>query len=231
MLKLWFAIALVSVARPALADDPKCTITKINGQSTSIDVANVWAKGDRWAEYNCRSDGQKAAKKWADDNAVCKKKGDAIKWSTAMGKPGAEKKWDSTAMCDGPSSGAGGGDARPGPSPSAGAAWDSTGWQKLGSRTVAGKTIDTDTITVGSYKGRFGKLTMVVLDSDLELYDFTIEFATGREFKPVVRHTFKEGSRTRVIDLPGDDRVIKKVTMRYKNVAGGGTAKVEIWAK
>jgi hypothetical protein len=40
---------------------------------------------------------------------------------------------------------------------------------------------------------------------------------------------FKEGSRTRVVDLPGDDRVIKAINLRYKNLPGGGRAKVEVW--
>jgi len=106
--------------------------------------------------------------------------------------------------------------------------WDSTGWVKLGERSVAGR-YDHDTITVGKYEGRFSKLTLVVEKSDLELLDFEVTFDSGRSFRPGLRHYFKEGARTRVIDLPGDDRVIKKIDLRYKNVAGGGSATVEIW--
>jgi hypothetical protein len=110
------------------------------------------------------------------------------------------------------------------------AAWDSSGWQMLGERYVSGR-YDRDRISVGSYKGRFSKLTLVVLDSDLELLDFEIAFDRGRTYRPALRHTFREGSRTRIIDLPGDDRVIKQIEMRYKNLAGGGSAKVQVWAK
>lgn len=108
--------------------------------------------------------------------------------------------------------------------------WDSTGWRLLGERSVAGR-YDHDTIMVGAYKGRFEKLSMVVLDSDLELVDMSVKFASGRPYHPTTRHFFKEGSRSRIFDLPGDDRVIRQIDLRYKNVPGGGSAKVQIWAR
>jgi hypothetical protein len=111
-----------------------------------------------------------------------------------------------------------------------GAAWDSSGWRMLGERYVSGK-IDRDRIVVGSYKGKFQKLTMVVLDSDIELLDFEITFERGPTWHPVLRHYFKEGQRTRLIDLPGDERVIRYIDMKYKNLPGGGSAKVQVWAR
>lgn len=113
--------------------------------------------------------------------------------------------------------------------PPSDAGWDSSGWRLLGERSVAGR-YDHDTIAVGAYKGRFDKLTMVVTDGDLELIDLEIKFATGRSHHPTTRHFFREGSRSRVFDLPGDDRVIRSVELRYKNV-GKGSAKVQIWAR
>jgi hypothetical protein len=47
----------------------------------------------------------------------------------------------------------------------------------------------------------------------------------------VDQHCFKEGQRTRAIDLPGDDRVIKFVGLRYRDLPGGGRAKAQVWAK
>jgi hypothetical protein len=110
------------------------------------------------------------------------------------------------------------------------AGWDSSGWQLLGERSVTGR-YDHDTITVGAYKGRFDKLSMVVLDSDLELLDLEVRFKTGRPYHPATRHHFREGSRSRIFDLPGSDRVIRSIELRYKNVPGGGNAKVQIWAR
>ena len=108
--------------------------------------------------------------------------------------------------------------------------FDNKGWQKLGERTVNGKA-DHDRITVGRYKGRFSKITLVVYDSDLELEDLEVKFAKGEPWHPEVRHIFKEGERSRVIDFPGDERAIKFIDIKYKNLPGGGKAKVQIWAQ
>nr|HEX4312597.1 hypothetical protein [Kofleriaceae bacterium] len=105
--------------------------------------------------------------------------------------------------------------------------WDNHGWTKLGERTVNGK-VDHDRIDVGAYDGRFSKLTLVVERDEIELLDFEITFGNGERFHPDVRYIFKEGSRTRAIDLPGDDRVIKNINLKYRNVRGG-QAKVEVW--
>ena len=83
--------------------------------------------------------------------------------------------------------------------------WDSKGWVKLGEREVNGR-VDRDRIDVGRYDGKFAKLTLVVENSDLELLDFEVTFGNNERFHPEVRHIFKEGARTRVIDLPGDDQ-------------------------
>ena len=110
----------------------------------------------------------------------------------------------------------------------AGPGWDSKGWVKLGDREVNG-TYDHDKIEVGKYEGKFTKLTLFVEKSEIELLDFEITFGNGERFHPEVKFFFKEGSRTRVIDLPGDERMIKNINLRYRNVGGGGRAKVEVW--
>jgi hypothetical protein len=106
--------------------------------------------------------------------------------------------------------------------------WDSTGWTKLGERTVNGR-VDRDTIEVGRYEGRFSKITLVVENSDIELLELSMRLNRGEVFNPRVQHFFREGQRTRVIDLPGDDRVIKWIDLKYRNLRGGGEAKVEVW--
>ncbi|MFN0248273.1 MAG: hypothetical protein ACKV2T_15380, partial [Kofleriaceae bacterium] len=107
--------------------------------------------------------------------------------------------------------------------------WDSKGWTLLGTREVDGR-VDRDRIEVGRYEGKFTKMTIVVRDSDLELIDFGVKFARGPEWKPNVAHYFRESQRTHVIDFPGDERVIKHIDFKYRNLPGGGRAKVEVWA-
>jgi hypothetical protein len=118
---------------------------------------------------------------------------------------------------------------RPGPRPPVTVNWDSKGWTMLGARDVDGR-VDRDRIEVGRYEGRFSKMTIVVRDSDLELLDFAVKFARGPEWKPAVAHYFRENQRTHVIDFPGDERVIKYIEFKYRNLPGGGKAKVEVWA-
>jgi hypothetical protein len=110
-------------------------------------------------------------------------------------------------------------------------AWDSTGWTMLGERRVDGRREDADRIQVSRWDRKFRRLTLVVLDSDLELNDLSIKFGRGEPFRPEVRQVFRENSRTKVIDLPGDDRVIRWIEFKYKNTPGGGPARVQMWAR
>jgi hypothetical protein len=107
---------------------------------------------------------------------------------------------------------------------------DRTGWDKLGERMVDGK-VDRDTIPVGRADGRFSRVMLVVEHSALELFDVDIVFADGSKHSPGTRLVFTKDTRSRMIDLPGDKRVIKQVTFKYGNLPGGGRAQVELWAR
>ena len=104
----------------------------------------------------------------------------------------------------------------------------------LGEREVHGHgREDVDRIEVGRREGRFQKLTIVVMDSDLEMIDFLVKFERGEPFHPGVSQFFREGTRTRVIDLPsyGDGRTIRWIEFKYRNLPGQGHARVQVWAK
>jgi hypothetical protein len=107
--------------------------------------------------------------------------------------------------------------------------WDDKGWTMLGEQEVNGAN-DMDNIVVKTSE-KFAKLTLVVLDSDLVLDRIEVAFRKGKSLKIDVGHTFKEGARTRAIDLPGDRRHITQIVLHYGNLAGGGRAKVQIWGK
>ena len=103
-------------------------------------------------------------------------------------------------------------------------------WQKLGERTVNGR-IDKDVIEVGADDGLFTAIQVKVEGSALDMYDIKVVFASGKPFSPSTRLRFNKDSSSRVIDLPGDKRVIKRVEFKYGNVPGGGNARVELWGK
>jgi hypothetical protein len=118
------------------------------------------------------------------------------------------------------------------PPPVAGPVWDSNGWTMLGEREVHGHGREnSDRIEVGRYEGKFTKMTVVVLDADLEMIDLSVKFGRGEPWHPQVSQFFREGTRTHVIDFPGDERVIKHIDFRYRNLPGAGHAKVQVWAK
>src|SRR5688572_5015297 len=105
-----------------------------------------------------------------------------------------------------------------------------TGWDKLGERWVHGKA-DRDVIHVGRRDGRFTRLLLVVEHSALVLDDIVITFGDGSTWSPRTRLVFDEQTRSRVIDLPGEARFIRKITVRYGNLSGGGRAQIELWAR
>jgi hypothetical protein len=110
------------------------------------------------------------------------------------------------------------------------AVWDNKGWTYLGEQLVHGKR-DHDTIKVGKDAGVFNKITIVVEDSDLQMYDVIVKFGNGESFEPKTKLHFKEDSRTRAIDLPGNARWIEKVEFYYGNLGRRGKARVELWGQ
>lgn len=109
-------------------------------------------------------------------------------------------------------------------------AWDPSGWVLIGETWVDGKS-DMDRIQVGKQEGKFSQLMLVVEKSDLEMIDMEIEFQNGRKMSPEVRQFFRENTRTRAIDFPREAHVIKNITFHYKNLPGGGRARVAIYGK
>ena len=104
------------------------------------------------------------------------------------------------------------------------------GFEKLGERVVDGK-VDRDRIGVGRADGRFKRVAIVVEESAAELFDVEITFGDGDVFRVPTRLVFDRNTRSRVIDLPGGDRVIRHVDFKYGNLPGGGRAHVELWGK
>jgi hypothetical protein len=103
-------------------------------------------------------------------------------------------------------------------------------WENIGDRWVDGRA-DRDVIHVGAREGRFRRIMLTVEDSALEMFDVRVHFGDGSVFSPPTRLVFGEGTRTREIDLPGGNRVIRSVEFRYGNLPGGGRARVELWAQ
>lgn len=103
-------------------------------------------------------------------------------------------------------------------------------WELLGSRQVnfAG---DRDVIPVTAREGVFRAIKLEVEDGNLEMYDIKVVFGNGEVFSPETRLVFRENSRSRTIDLPGNRRVINRVEFFYRSRARRGKATVRLYGK
>ena len=106
----------------------------------------------------------------------------------------------------------------------------SEGYHFLGSRVVSFGA-DRDTIEVTAEEGKFTAIVLGVVEGELEMWDIKIDFRNGDTTSPDVRANFGEKTRSRVIDLPGEARVIKKVTFFYKSKLKEGKATIKLWGK
>lgn len=89
-----------------------------------------------------------------------------------------------------------------------------TNWEQLGSRKVNFK-VDRDVIKVGVDDGRFKKLKVVVRQGDLNMRGMTVHYGNGTSENIPLRFNFNTRSTSRVIDLKGNNRIIKKVVFVY----------------
>lgn len=104
------------------------------------------------------------------------------------------------------------------------------GWDYLGNRTVQGRN-DVDEIVVTGAEGAFRKLKFEVTGSALEIYNVVVTFRNGETVSPNTRLRFAQGAESRTLDLPGNNRIIRKVRFRYGNLPGGGRATVNLYGR
>ena len=105
------------------------------------------------------------------------------------------------------------------------------GWNRLGSRAVDFRA-DRDAISAVG-EGRFRQIMIAVDGGDLEMFNVQVVFGDGQSFSPATRLYFRDNSRSRIIDLPGGARVIRRLEFAYRSVVGGreGKARVDLLAK
>jgi hypothetical protein len=98
-------------------------------------------------------------------------------------------------------------------------------WEHLGARPVDFRA-DHDAVLAGR-QGRFRAVRLDVEGGSLEMFNVKITFANGETFSPATRLIFNRGTMSRVIDLPGDARTIRRIDFFYRSVGaplGAGAA-------
>ncbi|MEM6686028.1 MAG: hypothetical protein AAF617_09620 [Bacteroidota bacterium] len=87
-------------------------------------------------------------------------------------------------------------------------------WEKLGSKKVNYR-LDKDVIRVGKHEGTFRKLKLVVSKGSLNMHRMIVHYGNGNTEEIKLKHTFSRRSDSRVIDLQGRNRIIRKITFVY----------------
>ena len=105
------------------------------------------------------------------------------------------------------------------------------GWELLGAKKVD-YGLDRDEITVTAREGVFTALQVKVKRSPVNMQKLVVHYGNGETEDIELRNNFRAGSESRVIDLPGNKRVIQKIVFWYdtKNLARG-KALVEVWGR
>lgn len=105
------------------------------------------------------------------------------------------------------------------------------GWELLGKRQVKVRA-EKDSIVVTAKEGLFTKLKMKVMRRGVHIGDMKVHFGNGKVQDVKLRSDISAGGETRVIDLPGEGRVIRKIDLIYKTKRGSkGRAMVEVYGK
>ncbi len=87
-------------------------------------------------------------------------------------------------------------------------------WELLGSRIVNFNN-DRDEIQVGAIEGAFTALKIQVRRGNLNMQKVLVHYKNGDVQEIELRHNFARGSESRIIDLPGNKRIIQKIVFYY----------------
>ncbi len=102
-------------------------------------------------------------------------------------------------------------------------------WERIGSRQVS-FAVERDVIPVATSEP-FTALKLEVSGGNLELYNIRITFGDGEVWAPNMRVTFREGSWSRTVDLPGEARVIRRIEFRYRSQVKRGQATMHVFGR
>ena len=93
---------------------------------------------------------------------------------------------------------------------------DAQTWTKLGSAKVTGAS-DHDEIWVTGIQGNFTAIKLFVENEGIEFDRVAVTYGNGTKDEMEIRNFIKAGEETRVLDLRGGDRVIRKIDFWYKS--------------
>lgn len=100
------------------------------------------------------------------------------------------------------------------------------GWHKISETTVDFQKEKDEILVLG--KDRFKSLKFKVTEGAIELYDLEVHYSEGDQEDIQVRTPLAEGAESRVIDLKGKSRELKKVVFIYHTIKGSSKDKAHV---
>jgi hypothetical protein len=94
-------------------------------------------------------------------------------------------------------------------------------WEMLGAKKI-NRAYDRDIIMVTAAEGTFNALKFTVKYRPVTIYDMKVHYGNGMVEDIRTRHHIPAGGESRIIDLCGRHRVIKKVVFRYETKTTSG---------
>jgi hypothetical protein len=106
---------------------------------------------------------------------------------------------------------------------------DKTGWHKIGEMVVSFAKERDEIAVLGA--DRFAKLKFKVTDAGIMISAMTISYEDGTKQDVPVALTFNAGQESRVIDIPGAEKDIARISFVYKTIGNQAKDKahLEIW--
>ena len=103
-------------------------------------------------------------------------------------------------------------------------------WNLIGEKKVS-FLVDRDVIHVTG-NDSYGQIKLKVKDGPVHILDMDVHFENGDKFDVAIKQRIPQGGESRVIDLPGGSRSIKKIEFWYETKGfRKGRGRVEVWGK
>ncbi len=104
-------------------------------------------------------------------------------------------------------------------------------WEKLGTKTVNMK-LDHDELMVTAKDGAFTAVKFKVLSAPVKVISVKVVFGNGQTEFFKVNKQFAPGTESRILDLPGNKRIIKKIVFNYITKPNPkGKAIITVWGR
>jgi hypothetical protein len=94
-------------------------------------------------------------------------------------------------------------------------------WSLLGEKRVSFRA-ERDVIRVGRREGRFSRIGLEAIGNDVHLMNVTIHFGNRTSTRLRLDELVRAGRRSRVLDFPGNHRIIHSVELTYRSTGRGG---------